>query len=109
MRHEPHWDDVYGAKSPEEMSWYEPHLGTSLEWISEAASDPSSSIIDAGGGASTLVDDLLTRGYRSLTVLDVSNTAIAHSKERLGVAASEVSWLVEDVTRCDLPVSAFNI
>ena len=109
MRHEAHWEKVYGAKSPQEMSWYEPHLGTSLKWIVESASDHSSSIIDIGGGASTLVDDLLTRGYRSLSVLDISTTAIARSKERLGALASEVRWLVEDVTQCHLPMSAFDI
>jgi SAM-dependent methyltransferase len=55
------------------------------------------------------VDDLLARGYLSLSVLDISNTAIARSKERLGVLASEVRWLVEDVTRCHLPMSTFDI
>lgn len=109
MGHDYHWEGIYGAKSPEEMSWYEPHLGTSLEWIIEAASDHFSSIIDVGGGASTLVDDLHAGGYRSVTVLDISSTAIARSQERLGAAASEIHWINEDVTRCSLPNFAFDI
>ena len=38
---------------------YRPHLETSLALIAQAASSPSASIIDVGGGESTLVDDLL--------------------------------------------------
>ena len=33
-------------------------------------------VIDVGGGESTLVDDLLVKGYRNITVLDISPTAI---------------------------------
>jgi hypothetical protein len=87
------WENVFSVKSPEEMSWYEPHLAASLEWIIEAASSYSSSIIDVGGGASTLMDDLHGRGSRSLTVLDISRTAIARSQERLGRRlAISVGW-----------------
>lgn len=109
MGHDYHWEGVYGAKSPEEMSWYEPHLETSLEWIIEAASDHFSSIIDVGGGSSPLVDDLRADGYRSVTVLDISSTAIARSQERLGTVAGEIHWMNEDVTRCPLPNAAFDI
>lgn len=109
MSMERHWEDVYNARSPEEMSWYEPHLKTSLEWITEAAMEPSLSIIDVDGGASTLVDDLYTRGFRSLTVLDLSATAIARSQERLGAAANSIHWVIGDVTRCPLPHTSFDI
>jgi ubiquinone/menaquinone biosynthesis C-methylase UbiE len=109
MNRDSHWEHVYKTKSPEEMSWYEPHLATSLEWTLEAASSNSSSIIDVGGGASTLADDLHLRGFRSLTVLDISPTAIARSQERLGAAAGDINWVVGDVTRCSLPDAAFDI
>ena len=104
-----HWENVYKMKSPDEMSWYEPHLTTSLEWILEAASTYSSSIIDVGGGASTLVDDLHAHGFRSLTVLDISPSAVAYSQKRLGTAARGINWIVGDVTRCSLPEAAFDI
>jgi len=104
-----HWENVYQTKSPEEMSWYEAHLATSLEWILEAAPNHSSSIIDVGGGASTLTDDLHVRGFRSLTVLDISPTAIARSQERLGTAAEDINWMICDVTHCSLPNTAFDI
>lgn len=104
-----HWENVFNTKSPEEMSWYEPHLATSVEWILEAAPNNSSSIIDVGGGASTLVDDLYAKGFRSLTVLDISSTAIEQSQERLGTVAREIEWMTGNVTRCALPNAAFDI
>jgi hypothetical protein len=63
-----HWERVYRTKKPTEVSWYAVHLGTSLRMI-EAAARKGPSIIDVGGGESTLVDDLLDRGYQHLTVL----------------------------------------
>jgi SAM-dependent methyltransferase len=104
-----HWEHVYQTKSPEEMSWYQPHLATSLEWILEAAPNRSASILDVGGGASTLVDDLYANGFCSLSVMDISRTAIAHSQTRLGTTAAEINWIVGDVTTAELPDAAFDI
>ena len=93
-----HWEKVYRTRNPTEVSWYRPHLEVSLQLIGEAARDRDSRIIDVGGGESTLVDDLLARGYRNLSVLDVSSTALAVAKDRLGDKAREVNWLCGDVT-----------
>ena len=93
-----HWEKVYRTKQPEQVSWYRPHLEKSLELIEMAAPDRDARIIDVGGGESTLVDDLLARGYRQVTVLDVSSTALAVAKKRLGANASKVNWLCGDVT-----------
>jgi 2-polyprenyl-3-methyl-5-hydroxy-6-metoxy-1,4-benzoquinol methylase len=104
-----HWERIYGTNSPEETSWYQPHLLTSLNWIADTARDPSASIIDVGGGESTLVDDLLVRGYHVLTVLDVAGAAIKKSQERLGPAAQSVNWVVGDGTTVTLPVRAYDV
>ena len=72
-------------------------------FIDQAALHPDAAIIDVGGGASTLVDDLLARGYRNVTVLDLSEAAIAQAKSRLGPNAAAVSWLVGDITEVGLP------
>ena len=93
-----HWERVYQTKQPTEVSWYRPHLEVSLQLIEEAAPNRDSQIIDVGCGESTLVDDLLTRGYRNLSVLDVSSTALDVAKERLGDNAGTVNWLCGDVT-----------
>ena len=78
-----HWEHVYGTKAPTEVSWFRPHLETSLSLVERVAGDRSASIIDVGGGESTFVDDLIAKGYRNVTVLDISGTAIKHTKKRL--------------------------
>ena len=93
-----HWERVYRTKQPTEVSWYAPHLDVSLRIIEEAAPERGSRIIDVGGGEATLVDDLLDRGYRYLSVLDVSATALDVAKARLGERAGAVDWLCGDVT-----------
>lgn len=104
-----HWERVYATKAPAEVSWFRPHLETSLALIERVAGDRSASIIDVGGGESTLVDDLIGKGYLNLTVLDISRTAIEHSKQRLGSASSQVVWLVADVTKAELPMHAYDV
>jgi 2-polyprenyl-3-methyl-5-hydroxy-6-metoxy-1,4-benzoquinol methylase len=104
-----HWDKVYTTKAPEAVSWYQPHLARSLELISRAAPNVSATIIDVGGGESTLVDDLLARGYGNVTVLDVSPTAIKASKRRLGPVAQRVAWLTADITKVVLPGQHYDV
>jgi SAM-dependent methyltransferase len=103
------WEKIYTEKAANAVSWFRPHLETSLELIERVAPDRSSSIIDVGGGASTLVDDLLIRGYDNITVLDISQTAIDANKKRLGKASKCVRWLVADITRVDLEVSDYDV
>ena len=110
MNTQAHWEGVYGTKAPTEVSWFRPHLDTSLALIQRVASDPSSSaIIDVGGGESTLVDDLLSSGYGDITVLDISRVAIEHTGRRLGAAGSLVKWLVGDITEIGLPKQAYDV
>jgi len=104
-----HWEKIYKTKTPEAVSWYRPHLETSLGLIERAARGYSAAIIDVGGGESTLVDDLLARGYGNITVLDVSQTAVDVTKKRLGFAAERIHWLVADITEVHLPVSSYDV
>jgi 2-polyprenyl-3-methyl-5-hydroxy-6-metoxy-1,4-benzoquinol methylase len=104
-----HWEKVYTTKAPESVSWYRAHLETSLALIERAADSRSASIIDIGGGESTLVDDLLLRGYKNLTVLDVSRTAIEVTKKRLGSASEQVRWLVGDIVEIELEPYAYDL
>lgn len=104
-----HWETVYSTKAPEEVSWYRSHLETSLALIERAAVEYSASVIDVGGGESTLVDDLLARGYENISVLDVSQTAIDVTKKRLGLAAQQVHWLVADITEAQLEPRAYDV
>jgi SAM-dependent methyltransferase len=103
-----HWETVHGAKAPEQVSWYTPHLGRSLSLITQAGLPGEAAIIDVGGGASTLVDDLLALGYSNVTVLDISARAIETAKARLGARAAAVSWITGDITRVALPEHVFD-
>lgn len=109
MSTQAHWEHVYGTKAPDQVSWFCPHLETSLSLISKAAGDCSARIIDVGGGESTLVDDLLRRGYSHVSVLDISQTAIDFTRARLGNFARDVDWIVANVTEADLPKHAYDV
>jgi len=104
-----HWETVYTTKAPDQVSWYRPHLERSLSLIERAAGGVSASIIDVGGGESTLVDDLLARGYQNLSVLDVSQAAIDVTKKRLKESANRVHWITADVTTVDLAPGAYDV
>lgn len=109
MATQSHWEQVYAVNAADAVSWYRPHLDTSLGLIQRVASDSASAIIDVGGGASTLVDDLLRRGYRNITVLDISRKAIEIAQERLGSIGASVHWLVGNVADVQLPPGAFDL
>jgi len=104
-----HWEDFYRSKAPNVVSWYRPHLDISLTLICEAVSDRNAAIIDVGGGESTLVDDLLQRGYRNLTVLDISAAALNATKQRLGSLAEQITWVESDITVVDLPEHRYDV
>jgi 2-polyprenyl-3-methyl-5-hydroxy-6-metoxy-1,4-benzoquinol methylase len=103
-----HWNSVYSAKAPDSVSWYLPHLATSLELIKRFA-PRWPSVIDVGGGESTLADDLLAEGCRYITVLDISEEAINVSKKRLGVLSTYITWRVDDITKADLPRNYYDV
>jgi 2-polyprenyl-3-methyl-5-hydroxy-6-metoxy-1,4-benzoquinol methylase len=104
-----HWENVYTTKAPESVSWYRAHLETSIALVGRATGSLSASIVDIGGGESTLVDDLLVRGYKNLTVLDISQTAIDVTKKRLGSAAEQVHWLVGDIVEVELDPQVYDV
>ena len=103
-----HWDRVYASKGERDVSWYTPHLERSLAFLETAHAGRTARIIDVGGGASTLVDDLLDRGYENLTVLDVSQTALDAARRRLGARSSRVRWICADVLDAPLPEAAYD-
>ena len=104
-----HWEKVYTSKAPDQVSWYRAHLETSLALIEESARSRDDSIIDVGGGESTLVDDLLARGFQNITILDVSQVAMDITRKRLGQAADRVHWLLADITQTELEPKAYNV
>lgn len=104
-----HWQGVYAGKASDAVSWYRPHLEVSLALLQAGGLSPASRVIDVGGGASTLVDDLLDRGAAAITVLDLSAAALAVSRERLGARATAVDWRVGDLLTEDLPAAGYDL
>jgi SAM-dependent methyltransferase len=108
MNAQSHWDAVYATRAADTVSWYRPHLDRSLALIDEVKLPRDAAILDVGGGASTLADDLLERGYTDVTVLDVSEQALRAARARLGERAAWVKWIRADVTDATLPARAFR-
>ena len=93
-----HWDTIYTNKTPSEVSWTQETPSLSLSMIESLALSKDAPIIDVGGGESQLVDHLLTMGFTDLTVLDISAEALERSKKRLGDKATQIDWIVADIT-----------
>ncbi len=92
-----HWDRVYEGGDTE-RSWYQPQAELSVALIDTHVAGSASAVVDVGGGASTLVDDLVRIGYSDLTILDISGEGLTIAQRRLGAAAADINWVVADVT-----------
>ena len=103
-----HWEGVYTKKGENEVSWFQENPAPSLELIAHVGATPASAIIDVGGGASRLVDNLVERGFKDITVLDLSGAALEAAKGRLGGPAVGVHWIVADATVWE-PLKAYDI
>ena len=104
-----HWEAAFQQRQPAEVSWYQLHLQRSLGLIHDAAPAKDAAIIDIGGGASTLVDDLLQEGFQDLTVLDISATALQAAKARLSAQADRITWMEGDILTATLPAQRYDV
>ncbi|WP_249351822.1 class I SAM-dependent methyltransferase [Pseudomonas asiatica] len=100
---------MYTHKAADAVSWYQPHADSSLALIRQTGITADAAVIDVGGGASTLVDDLLAARHSDLTVLDISAAALDVARHRLGDAASAVHWLEADITQVEFPEHRFTL
>jgi len=109
MKSKAHWEHIYKSKGVREVSWFQEHATQSIELIKKTGVSLGAEIIDVGGGASTLVDDLLDQGYSNITVLDISGAALRRSQDRLGQRASRVIWLELDILRAELNPNFYDV
>lgn len=109
MNRQQHWENVYQSKLATEVSWYRDHLENSLQTIVNTQVDKTASIIDVGGGTSTLVDDLLAEGFENISVLDISSKAMEESQKRLGDGAKQIDWIISDITTAGLPEIYYDV
>lgn len=109
MDRKKHWEGVYGKKKPTEVSWYQAEATLSLSLVNEAAAGRPISLIDVGGGASTLVDQLVDRPSTDITVLDLSGTALRETQARLAAKVARVRWIEGDILNVDLPEAGYDV
>jgi SAM-dependent methyltransferase len=93
-----HWENVYATKDEHAVSWFQEKPDISLELIRATGVNATASIIDIGGGASRFIDRLLDEGFKTITVLDLSEKALTTSKARLGARGAHVQWVVAGIT-----------
>ena len=109
MQSKAHWEQVYTTKDTSAVSWFQVHADMSMRLIKATGLGADAAIIDVGGGASTLVDDLLRAGYVNLTVLDLSAAALAESRRRLGSRGASVRWTEADITRAEFAPHSLDV
>jgi SAM-dependent methyltransferase len=109
MQVKEHWENVYSTRQTDAVSWFQPHADLSLDLIKATGAGREAGIIDVGGGASTLVDDLVADGYTDLAVLDLSEAALDAARKRLGPQAERVEWIVADITKAALAEQRYDI
>lgn len=102
-----HWAAVWDRIDPDAASWARPDAGRSAALVhaalTAAGTDPTEArVVDAGGGASPLVDELLDLGVGDVTVVDLADAALEHARARLEGRAGRVTWRVADVRDLDL-------
>lgn len=104
-----HWEKVYQTKQPDAVSWFQEHATRSLELICSVGTSLDANIIDVGGGASTLVDDLLSNGFKNISVLDLSASALDVARKRLGTKGDSVTWISGNICAVSLPDQMYDI
>jgi ubiquinone/menaquinone biosynthesis C-methylase UbiE len=109
MESKTHWEEVYETKDATKVSWFQENPDLSLQLIEGTCVGSLAQVIDVGGGASTLVDNLLDRNYQNVTVLDISASALQVAQERIGSQANLVTWLDADITQIQLPYQFYDV
>ena len=101
-----HWEGVYAEKSLDDVSWFEATPETSLELV--LSGGVPHDVVDVGAGASALVDGLLDAGVEQVTLLDLSSSALAATRARLGDRAAAATTVCGDVLTW-APSTAYDV
>ena len=109
MSDQNHWEQVYTTKAESAVSWFQQKPQLSLDLIAAADVAPAQAVIDIGGGASRLVDELLAQGFSNLSVLDISAAALHTSQQRLAEKSARIDWYIGDITNVSLPKHYFSL
>jgi 2-polyprenyl-3-methyl-5-hydroxy-6-metoxy-1,4-benzoquinol methylase len=108
MSNNDHWNDVYSNKSEAELSWHQDDPSVALDIMKKAGVTTKSAVIDIGAGTSRLMERLLDLGLDDLSALDLSESALAVVRARLGEREKSVKWIVADITKWE-PTQTYDV
>ena len=103
-----HWEKIYSTKSEKQLSWFQDYPSAAMKFIDSFHLPSDVSIIDIGSGDGRFIDALLEKGYRNISALDISPTAIERAKKRLGQSSQGINWIVSDIANFQ-PAKQFDL
>ena len=94
-----HWNSAYQKSPITNLGWYEENPAPSVELI-EACNLPKEALIfNAGAGATTLISELLAKGYENIVVNDISAVALEALKSHLpSPMNANIQYVEDDLT-----------
>lgn len=95
-----HWERVYAERAVEDVSWFEEVPTPSLAMIEALDLSEDAPIVDVGGGASRLAEELWRRGHTDITVIDIAAEALRRAREEFA-ESKQIEWVAGDVRRYD--------
>ncbi len=92
-----HWNAIFSGKDDPELGWYESDPSQTLKFLDLIPQREGSTVFLPGAGTSTLVDELVARGYR-LVLNDISDEALDRLRGRVG-NSDKLIWLHHDISK----------
>lgn len=92
-----HWENAYKNSDTDQLGWYEDFPEPSLRLIEKCELSKNERLLNVGVGSTTLIDELLKKGYQNIIASDISENAIAELKKRLKNKSDQIEWIVDDL------------
>ena len=107
---ESHWNDAYKKTPVSNLGWYEEQSTPSMDLIEECRLPKDALILNVGAGASTIIEQLLSKGYTNIAVNDISSSALLELKNNLSkYSTASIDFIVDDLTNSSEIVQLKNV
>ena len=94
-----HWNAAYQKSPITNLGWYEENPAPSVELIESCNLPKEALIFNAGAGATTLISELLAKGYENIVANDISSVALSELKRNLPAPVNAtVQFVADDLT-----------
>ncbi|OGS74601.1 MAG: hypothetical protein A3F91_01305 [Flavobacteria bacterium RIFCSPLOWO2_12_FULL_35_11] len=96
---EKHWNAAYQKSPITNLGWYEENPTPSVELIEACNLSKDALIFNAGAGATTLISELLKKGYVNMMLNDIATAALAELESHLPpYKNAHIQFVVDDLT-----------